>query len=118
VEVHRRVAGIVRRRRRDIFALEALEPRPRLNERAVDREVLVREQLPLPGLREHGLEEGFGHLTVEQALPILREHADVPDAIVHVQADEPSVEQVVVELLHELPLAADAVQDLEQQRAQ
>jgi hypothetical protein len=113
VAVHCRVAGIVRRRRRDIFALEALEPRPRLNERAVDSEVLVREQLPLPGLREHGLEEGLGHLTVEQALPILREHADVPDAIVH---DQP-VEQVLVALLHELLLAADA-QDLEQQRAQ
>ena len=45
VEIDRRVARIVGRRRRAfILAPETLEARPRFQQRPVDREVLVREQ--------------------------------------------------------------------------
>ena len=97
-EFHRRVAGARR-------SLEALVPGPRLDQRAAHGEMLVREQVRLARLGQH-------------PLAVLREHAVVPDRIVHLQPPEPAQEQVVVELLHQQPLAADRVQHLQQQRAQ
>ena len=57
VKVHARIARIVVLRRGlrglAIFALETLVPGPCFNQRAVNREVLVGEQAPLAGLRQH-----------------------------------------------------------------
>jgi hypothetical protein len=118
VEIHRRVARIIGRRRGGVLALEALEAGPRLDQRAVNGEVLVREQVPLPRLGHHPIEKGARHLLAEQALPVLREHRGIPDRVVHLQAHEPAIQQVVVELFHQLPLAPDRVQHLQQQGAQ
>jgi hypothetical protein len=61
-------------------------------------------------------EEAPGDLLIQEPIPILREHRRHPDRLVHVHADEPAKQQVVVQLLYEQPLAADRVADLEQLR--
>src|SRR5579862_7309338 len=42
----------------------------------------------------------------------------MPDGVVHAQPDEPAKQQVVFELLHQHPLAANRVERLEQERTQ
>jgi hypothetical protein len=79
--------------------------------------MLVREQVLRPRLREDVLEKGPGHVAGKQTLSLFGEHRRVPDRVVHRQPDEPAEEQVVVQLFHQQPLAADRVQDLEQLRA-
>jgi hypothetical protein len=80
--------------------------------------VLVREQIPIACLLEHGLEEGFGNVPIEQALTALGEHGHIPDGVIHVQAHEPAEQQVIVELFHQQSFAAHRVQRLQQQRPQ
>jgi len=76
--------------------------------------LFAREQPPLLRQRHHTFQERGGDLAVQQPLAVLGEHGRVPHQLVHVQANEPAEEQVVVELLQQLPLAADRIQDLEQ----
>ena len=101
-----------------VFALEALVAGPGLDQGAVHREVLGGKQLAGPGLRQHLLEEGLGDLAFQQAIAVLGEHGHVPHRIVDVQIHEPTEEQVVLELLHQLPLGANRVKRLQQQRPQ
>jgi len=103
---------------RTILGPEALLSSPGLDERAIDREVLIREQRCLAGLAEHRVEEGLRDLAAQEPLAVLGEHGDVPDRVVGVQSDEPAEEQVVVEALHQEALAAHRVQQLEQERPQ
>jgi hypothetical protein len=51
-------------------------------------------------LLKHRLEESLVNVPIEQALTILGEHPHVPDGVIHVQAHEPSEQQVVVQLFH------------------
>ena len=119
-EVNGRVARVVVGRgwRVGPRRLKALVARPGLEERPIDREVLVGEQALLLGLRADRLEEGLGDVPGEEPIPVLGEHGRVPDRLVQVEADEPTEQEIVVELLHELPLAPDAVERLEQQGAE
>jgi hypothetical protein len=57
VEIHGRVFRIVRRSARRILRLETLVAGPRFQQRAIDREVLVRQQALLLDRREHLREE-------------------------------------------------------------
>ena len=50
------------------------------------------------------------------ASEVLREHGRHPYLIVDPEADKPAEHQVVIHLLHELPLGSDRKQDLEQTR--
>jgi len=50
--------------------------------------VFVREQTTLARLLEHGLEEGFGNVPIQQSLAVLGEHRNIPNGIVHVQAQQ------------------------------
>ncbi len=54
----------------------------------------------------------------QQALAVFREHRGHPHRILHGQADEPAVQQVVLHLLHKLAFRAHAVEHLEQHGAQ
>ena len=118
MEVDGGIPGVVGRGRRPARLLEALQPGPGLDQRAIDGEVLGRDQLLGLGLRKHALEERARDVARQQPLPVLGEDRGVPDRVIHAQAHEPAKEQVVIELLHELPLAADRVEELEQQRTQ
>jgi len=64
VKVHGRIAGIVRRGGRHVAALETLQAGPGLNQRAVDGEVLVGQQMTGARLRQHGVEEGVSDFAV------------------------------------------------------
>ena len=115
-EVDRRVARVVVVPPLLVLAHEALLARPRLDQRPVHREVLRGHQPLRLGLRQHRLEEVLGDLAREQPFPILGEHRGAEHLLVQLQAHEPAVQQVVVDLLDQLALAPDRVQHLQQQR--
>ena len=119
LEIHGRILGIIGRPARTTpLRFEALVTRPRLEERPIDREMLVGEQpVGLDGGQHFG-EERVGDVAIEQPVAIFRKRRRVPHRIVETQPDEPPIENVVIELLHQEPLAADAVQHLQQQGAQ
>src|SRR6185437_1976373 len=69
VEIDAAVAGIVIGRGIGcalVFALEALVPRPRLDQRAVNREVLIRKQTLRAGLLKHRLEKPLCDSALQQ----------------------------------------------------
>jgi len=66
------------------------------------------------GMKDRRVEETLRDLVVEQTVSVERERRVVPYRIIDVQPDEPAEQQVVVELLHEQPLAANAVDHLQQ----
>src|SRR5215471_231678 len=97
-----------------ILAAEALDRRPSLQKRTVDREVLTRQKAPHLRLRHHRRQELRRDLAFQQPIPVLREARMVPRRIVNPKADEPAEQQVVLYSLHQQPLRADAVKRLKQ----
>jgi hypothetical protein len=61
-----------------------LVPRPNCDQRRVDTEILVTQQIPLPRQSQHFLEEGRRDLALQQHLPVLRQYGRIPDRITHV----------------------------------
>lgn len=74
--------------------------------------------MPFLRLGEHAGKELLGNVAFQQPVPILAEHRRHPHPIIHSQADEPAEQQVVIQLLHQHPLASNRVQHLQQQRPQ
>ena len=70
------------------------------------------------GLRQHRAQKLGRDLALEQPVAVLGEHGHVPHRVVDAQPDEPAEQEVVVQLLHELPLGADRVERLQQQGPQ
>jgi len=63
--------------------------------------------------------KGLGHqLLIEQPVTVLGERGGMPNRIVRVEAIKPAERQVVVELLDQHPLRANAVDRLQQQGQQ
>src|ERR1039458_4037878 len=58
------------------------------------------------------------HLAILQSVSILREGGRVPDQVVRRKPHEPTVQEIVVQLFHQLPFRPNAVEHLEQQCAQ
>jgi hypothetical protein len=83
---------------------EALQRSPSVDERAVDREVLVGEQRGDPSMFENTLQELARDISLEQAVAVLGIYRVVPNWIVHAEAYKPTKHQVVVHLLHKLAL--------------
>ena len=81
-----------------VLPLKTLLTGPRLDERAVDREMLVRHQ-PL-GAVHHPSKEAASDRLVQQAVAVLRKHRRIPDGLVQFHPDAPAEQQVVVQLLH------------------
>src|SRR6266852_5192908 len=110
-EVHRRITRIVRwLTRSHVLALEALERSPRLDQRAVHREVLVGERFAGARLRDHGAEELTGDRVLQQPRAVARKGRMVEARLVHLQIQKPAEQKVVVELLAKQPLAAHRLQ--------
>src|SRR5258708_22169911 len=107
-------AGARRRRILIVLALEALLAGPGFDERAIHREVFARKKLLLLGLLEDLLAQLTADLLLQEPLPVLGEGGRMPYLVIDAQPDEPPEQQVVVELLHQHPLAADTVEHLEQ----
>ena len=55
---------------------------------------------------------------VDQAIPIDAESRMIPDRIINTQTDKPAIEHVVLNLLDQLPFAANTEEDLQQQGSQ
>src|SRR6266487_2112257 len=101
-----------------VLGAKALVRGPRLDQRSVHRKMLVRQQrLDLRMVQKLGHEFGK-HLAVLQSLAVLREGGRVPDRVVGRKPHKPPVQEIVVQLLHQLAFRPDAVEHLEQQRAQ
>ena len=58
------------------------------------------------------------HLALLQPLAVLGECGRIPDRVIGQQPNEPAKQKIVVQLLNQLPLRADAEEHLQQQRAQ
>ena len=101
-----------------VLGAEALHRRPGLDQRAVDREVLVRQERLHLWVGAAPRQELGRHVGLQQPVAVLGEHRVVPHRIVHPEPHEPAVEQVVVELLHQQPLGADREERLQQSRPQ
>src|SRR5262249_45086473 len=115
VEVTLAVATTRRRLVRTILGAEALHRRPRRNLRAIDREVFVRQKAShLPVVQQLG-QKLVRDLRLQQPLAILRKDRWHPYRLVHPAPDQPAVQQIVVELLHQLGLGADRVERLQQE---
>jgi hypothetical protein len=52
------------------------------------------------------------HITLLKAFPVLGENCCIPDRGVRRQTDEPTEQQIVIELLHQLPLGPDRIEHL------
>jgi hypothetical protein len=78
--------------------------------------VFIREQARRLGLGPHFEEERLRDVAVQETVPVLTEDGRRPHGVIHTQADEPAEQQVVLQLLHQQPFAADGVQRLQQQR--
>ena len=97
---------------------EALDRRPRLDQRAVDREVLARQQpLHLRQRQQRG-QEPVGDVAGQQPVAVLAEHRGVPYRIVDAEPDEPAVQQIELQFGHQPALRADREERLQQCRPQ
>src|SRR6266487_2540829 len=119
VKVHCRITRIIRGRFvLLILRLETFQTGRCFQQGAVNGEVLITEQFVPPRLVQHTGKELLGDVPAQQPLTILREGGRVPHAVVHVQSHEPAKEHVIVQFFHQQPLAAHAVEHLQQQRPQ
>src|SRR5262245_16031760 len=120
MEVDRRIARIVRRSagRRTILATEALETSRGFDQRAVDREVLIAQQVSVVSLANHRIKELLANLVLQQALTIFRERRAIKVRLDHVHVEEPAILEVIVQLFTEGSLTADRVQAHQQRRLQ
>ena len=96
----------------------ALMAGPGLDERAVNAEVLARQEPSLVGHLHRLVEQLGDRIVLDEPVSVLAEDGVVPHRVLDGQADEPTEQQVVVDLLDELPVAAHDVQNLQQHRRQ
>src|SRR5216683_3351484 len=101
-----------------IFSLKALLTRPRLDQGSIYAEVLIREQIGCTRLVQHFGEELRCHVARQQPVAVLAVDRGHPDRLIHIQTHEPAEQQVVAQLFHQEPFAANAIQDLEKQSLQ
>jgi len=73
---------------------------PRLQQSAIDREVLFADQLAQAGQQHRVLKELLGDLGVEQPVMVEGKRGVTPYRVVDVQTHEPAEQPAVVKLLH------------------
>jgi hypothetical protein len=83
-KVHRGIAGIIGRWLLLVLRLETLCSRPGFQQRAVDCEMLVRNQALGSRFLYYARQKLLGYVGLQQAVPILREHGRVPHFVVQV----------------------------------
>ena len=118
MEVALAVAPRAGRVARAVLRPEALQAGPGLQQRAVDREVLARQQPLDLVVRQHRGEKLGRHLALQQPVAVLGEGRGVPHRVLDAEPDKPAEQQVVVDPLDQLPLRADRIEGLQQQGPQ
>lgn len=78
--------------------------------------MIVAEQVGLPRLVDHGIEKQSPHFMFHQALAVLAKHRRIETLFLYLHVQKPAKQQVITQLLAELPLASDRIQRDEQQR--
>jgi len=106
VKVPARVAPATGRIVPFILGPKALQGRPRLDQGAVDREVLAAQQAPDLRVIQDRRQQPGRHLAREQPVAVGGERGRVPHRIVDPEAHKPAEQKIVVQLLHEQPLRA------------
>lgn len=101
-----------------ILWFEAFLAGPRFDQCAVDGELLVRQQGRDLFMMQQRVHEAIEQIAVLQALTILRKRRGIPHRVVRRKPDKPAVQQIVVQLFHQLPLTPYAVKHLQEQCAQ
>lgn len=76
--------------------------------------MIVREQRRHLAMRQNGGHDLARHVRGQQPDAVFCEHGRNPDSVVDPKAHELTEQQVVIHLLHELPLGSDRVEDLQQ----
>lgn len=99
-----------------VFAPKTPLRRPRINQGAVDAEVLIGGQPCLLGLAVDLGEERTRNIGLEQAVAVFRKRRVIPHRLIARKPHEPAKQQIVVELLAQQALAAHRVEYLQQQR--
>ena len=107
-------ARIIAAFKRVVLRLETLQRRPRLNQCAVNREMLVRQQPFDPRLRQHRGEKFGGDLAIQQPVAVGRKARMVPHRVINPKPDKPSEQQIEFDPLHQLPLRAHRIEGLQQ----
>ena len=114
VKVHAGVTGVaVGRGLGSGLGLETLEAGPRVDERAVHREVRVAHPAGFAGQRDQAGEEEFGGAVLEQPVLVLTEGGGIPDGVQQVEVEEPAEEEVVIEGFDQQGFGADGVEGLQ-----
>src|SRR3954452_12040838 len=80
-----------------ILGLEALHRSPGLNQRAINREVLIREQPSHAWERQDGGQKLGCDIAFEQPVAVLGEGGRVPDGIIDAEPDEPAEQEIVIQ---------------------
>ena len=78
--------------------------------------MLVRQERRHLVVRQDGRQKFARYAGVQQPVAVLREDRWHPHGIVDAEPDEPAEQQIVLHLLHQLPLGVDREQDLDQRR--
>src|SRR4051794_25816447 len=78
-----------------VLGPETLHRGPRLDQRAIDRDVLVREQPRHLRVSQDRAQEAMGDVAFQQPVAVLGEYRHVPHRRLDRQADEPAEEDVI-----------------------
>src|SRR6201997_4312080 len=93
VKIPLTIASGSRRLAAAILGTKALHAGPRLDQRAVDREMIVRQQRLYGFLIENGGHELVGDVTLDQALAVFGEDRLIPNLVIQRQPDKPAEQQ-------------------------
>lgn len=86
---------------------------PSLKKRSIHAEMLAGDETFGRGLLDDLGQEPASHVGAEQSIPVVGIHRGHPDFLVQTHIQKPTVEHAELDLLHQQPLAADAVDHLE-----
>jgi hypothetical protein len=100
------------------FGRKLFRAGPGLQQCAVHREMLVRQEPLDLVMRQHGGEKLGRHLAVEQPVAVIGEAGGVPHRVLDAQTDKPAEQQIGVDPLDQLPLRTNRIKRLQQQRPQ
>jgi hypothetical protein len=94
--------------------LEALQARPRFNQRAVGRK-MRRLQKPLHARQRQHVDGEFGCKVARQKLvPVLGEDRMIPDRVINPKPHEPAEQKIKLQTLHQLAFGTDGIEGLQQ----
>src|SRR5262249_9600728 len=117
MEIVRTIAAGSRRLTRAILRAEAFRARPSPHQRAINREMLARQQARDLVLREHRDEKLDRHLASQQPVAVFGEGRGIPYRVLDAEPDKRAKQRIIVDALDKLALRADGVECLQQQSA-